>query len=107
MTQFVGLSHKAQEIINSYIKNKRKQHGPSYPSNVELMVSLYSIMPNAKSNIVNLLRPHNVILSDNLSDSDIKVLKDEYKEVVRFCFEDPNLRKIRSFDKHRSYIPHS
>lgn len=107
MTQFVGLSHKAQEIINSYIENKRKQHGPLYPSNRELMVSLYSIMPNAKSNIVNLLRPYNVILSDNLSDSDIKVLKDEYKEVARFCFENPNHRRIHSIDKYRRYIPHS
>lgn len=107
MTQFVGLSHKAQEIINSYIENKRKQHGPLYPSNIELIVSLYSIMPNAKSNIVNLLRPHNVILSDHLSDSDINILKSEYKEVIKYCFEHPNIRRINSIDKSKKFIPMS
>ena len=107
MTQFVGLSHKAQEIINSYIENKRKQHGPLYLSNIELMVSLYSIMPNAKSNIVNLLRPYNVILSDHLSDSDINILKSEYKEVIKYCFENPNIRRINSIDKSKKFIPMS
>lgn len=98
MTQNVGLSQRAQEIINSYFERRRKQNGPLYESNLELMVSLYSVMPNSKSHILNLLGDYNAILSDHLADSDIQLLKSEYKEVVRFCFENPNLRKVWASD---------
>lgn len=100
MTQFAKLSAEAFKTVNNFFNNKKREDIFSEP-NKQLMVSLYSLFPNANAKVLDILGEHLISLDDYLSFEEIAILQKEYKAVVQYCCDySDGIEKLKS----QSYI---
>ena len=84
MTHFAKLSAEASKTVNNFFNNNERGNIFSEP-NKQLMVSLYSLLPNANAKVLDILGEHLISLDDYLSYEEIAVLQKEYKAIVQYC----------------------
>lgn len=95
MTQIADLTPTAQEIVECYFEKHYSKNGPLVARNEILIVNLYSMLPQAKSEVLDFLNEYREeSLTEYLEEDEIKQLLSEYKSVVKYCFEHPNKRRL-------------
>ena len=83
MTQFSVLTSAAKTIVDNFFNIQKY----GFFSDRQLMVSLYSIMPDADQKVIDILKKYVVSLSDLMPESELNILKSEYPEVVKYCYD--------------------
>ncbi len=106
MTQFPVLSPEAKAIADNFFNAQMKKSVFREP-NRQLMVSLYSLMPEADSQIIDVLKEYVVALKDNMSETDIRILKKEYPAVIKYCYDNKRLGGISSRRYTDYHVSHS
>ena len=106
MTQFSVLSPEAKAIVDNFFNAQMKKSKFCEP-NRQLMVSLYSLMPKANPHIIEALREHMVALTDNMSETDINILKKEYPAAIKYCYDNKKLGGIATRRYPDYYVPQS
>ncbi len=86
MTQFSVLTPETKAIVINFFNAQMKKSIFCEP-NKQLMVSLYSLMPEADSRVTSILNQYIVSLPDYFHKSQIDILKSEYPAVVKFCYD--------------------
>lgn len=86
MTQFTVLTSETKTIVVNFFNAQMKKNIYCEP-NKQLMVSLYSLMPEANSKVIGKLKQYIISLSDYFQESEINLLKSEYSAVVKFCYD--------------------
>ncbi|MBE6339578.1 MAG: hypothetical protein E7069_02410 [Bacteroidales bacterium] len=99
MTQFSTLTSAAKAIVINFFNTQMKKNASSSPS-VQLMVSLYSLMPDAETNVVESLKEYLIVLSDIISEKEIGVLKAEYSAVIKYCVDYGNANSHSELSRH-------
>lgn len=86
MTKFTVLTSEANTIVANFFNAQMKKSVFCEPYK-QLMVSLFNLMPGADLNVINILNEYMIPLSDQITESDIELLKLEYPAVVKFCYD--------------------
>lgn len=101
MTQFSMLSSSvisssAKNIVDKFI-GMNEDCADCMP-NERLMSSLYSLMPNTDSKVIDILKDRYIIsLSEYLTNTEIECLIEEYPAVVKYCYDYVDSYGISSF----------
>ncbi|MCQ2263710.1 MAG: hypothetical protein MJZ70_05445 [Bacteroidales bacterium] len=106
MTQFSVLTSEAKAIVVNFFNTQTNKSIFCEP-NKQLMVSLYSLMPEADTKVIGILKQHIVSLSEFLQDSEIDILKSEYPAVVRFCYDHKDYAGVASRRDNELLFPQS
>ncbi len=106
MLQFENLSAAGRNIVENFISgsfitiaNKKKQ----------LVVSLYSLLEEAKPEVLEILSSYKIDLDESFSGDELFVLTKESKAAIRYCHEkkEPDMGFSRPSDNHSLMIPQS
>lgn len=103
MVQFTKLSVEAYKAVNEFFN---KGGNVFSEPDEQLMVSLYSLLPNADSKVLDILQGHLVSLYDYLSSEEVALLQNEYKAVINYCYECGSERVGTRFSRY-THIPTS
>ena len=106
MTQFSVLTPETKTVVVNFFNVQMKKSLFSEP-NKQLMVSLYSLMPEADPKVIGILNQYIVSLTDLISESDIDLLKSEYTAVIKFCYDHKDYAGISSRRNDEFHIPQS
>ena len=104
MLQNSNLSAEGRKIVNNYLSgfssilNMNKE---------KLVVSLYATMEDANQEVLDILKSFVINLNDSFTEAEIKVLRNECCEVIRYCHErkEPDMGFTRSRDNHPLMVP--
>lgn len=102
MTQFAKLSVEAFKTVKNFFNSNKEGNIFSEP-NKQLMVSLYSLLPNANAKVLDILSEHLVSLDDYLSSDEIAMLQNEYRAVVQYCCKYSDYSSGRGYFKSLGY----
>ncbi len=100
----VNISQEAKEVVKNFVElgikkletNDYEVFGEDAPLLLEdsmldsLFVSLYSMQPYAKQEVLEVLKTDIVNLSEYLSAEEIEILQNELRKVMRYCFSAKN-----------------
>lgn len=105
MTQFATLSTETQNIVRNFFSIRGKYIFDE--AHKQLIVSLYSEMPNADQKILEILSRYKVSLNDYLTSDEILRLKEEYSSVIDYCFKycDPQKGGVVETSRGITYLP--
>ena len=106
MSQFEILSVAGRNIIDNYLNGIKS----IFSNNKDrLVVSLYAQLPDAKSEVLNILKSYTINLEKCFSKDELGILQEECKAAIRYCYsrKDPDLGMIRPSADHPMQIPES
>ena len=106
MSQFETLSVAGRNIIDNYLSGIKS----IFSNNKDrLVVSLYAQLPDAKSEVLNILKSYTINLEKCFSKDELAILHEECKAAIRYCYsrKDPDLGMIRPSADHPMQIPES
>ena len=106
MSQFETLSVAGRNIIDNYLNGIKS----IFSNNKDrLVVSLYAQLPDAKSEVLNILKSYTIKLEKCFSKDELAILQEECKAAIRYCYsrKDPDLGMIRPAADHPMQIPES
>lgn len=106
MTQFSVLTPETKAIVVNFFNAQMKKNIFCAP-NKQLMVSLYSLMPDADLKVIGILNRYIVSLSDHIQEPHIDMLKSEYPAVVKFCYDHKDYSSIATRRNDDFHIPQS
>lgn len=106
MTQFSSLTSEAKAIVVDFF-NAQMKKSVFYEPSKQLMVSLYSIMPEADSKVLGILDQYIVSLSDHFQKSEIDLLKSEYPAVIKYCYDHKDYAGVASKRSGEPFLPYS
>lgn len=102
MTQFAKLSVEAFKAVKNFF-NSNKGGNIFSETNKQLMVSLYSLMPDANAKVLDVLGEHLISLENYLSSDEILILQKEYAAVIKYCMEHSDYSSTRGYFKSAGY----
>ena len=102
MTQFAKLSVEAFKTVNNFFHNNKGGYIFCEP-NKQLMVSLYSLLPNANAKVLDILGEHLISLDNYLSSDEITMLQNEYTAVIQYCCKYSDYSSTRGYFKSPGY----
>ena len=106
MSQFESLSVAGRNIIENYLNGIKS----IFSNNKDrLAVSLYAQLPDAKSEVLNILKSYTINFEKCFSKDELAILQEECKAAIRYCYsrKDPDLGMIRPSADHPMQIPES
>ena len=106
MTQFSVLTPETKTIVVNFFNSQINKSLFSEP-NKQLMVSLYSLMPEADSKVTSILNQYIVSLPEYFHKSQINRLKSEYPAVIKFCYHHKDYAGIIARRSDDFQIPQS
>lgn len=106
MTQFTVLTSEAKTIVVNFFNAQMKNSIFCEP-NKQLMVSLYSLMPEADLDVIGKLKQYIISLSVFFKESEINLLKSEYPAVVKFCYDNKDYAGVASRRGEDIFVPQS
>lgn len=106
MTQFSVLTPETKAVVVNFFNAQMKKSVFCEP-NKQLMVSLYSLMPEANSKVIDILNQYIVSLSSLISESDIDLLKSEYTAVIKYCYDHKGNASVISRRGDEQFMPQS
>ena len=106
MLQLTNLSVKGRTIVENYLSNSISVLSENKEN---LVASLYAIMEDANSDVIDILKSYIIDLNSIFSESDYIILQKECTEVIKYCFEkkELDLTYVRKNDNHPREIPES
>lgn len=90
MTQFTTLSSESTILINRFMDSV-KQTSKLKDHRKNLIVSLYALQNKANAKVLEILEEHRLNLTDYFDQNEIKVLQNEYSQVIRFCYHEQHI----------------
>lgn len=106
MTQFSVLTPETKAVVVNFFNAQMKKSVFCEP-NKQLMVSLYSLMPEANSKVIGILNQYIVSLISLISESDIDLLKSEYTAVIKYCYDHKGNASVISRRGDEQFMPQS
>ena len=106
MSQCETLSVAGRNIIENYLNGIKS----IFSNNKDrLVVSLYAQLPDAKSEVLNILKSYTINFEKCFSKDELAILQKECKAAIRYCYsrKDPDLGMIRPSADHPMQIPES
>ena len=99
MLQLTNLSVKGRTIVENYLSNSISVLSENKE---KLVASLYAIMEDANSDVIDILTSYIIDLNSIFSESDYIILQKECTEVIKYCFEkkELDLTYVRKNDNH-------